>query len=93
MKLNTGQPLRKKNTFFLCFVSFQLTPASQQTLVYQGGPMTEEEAAKFEKLTHFKALIKMRNWDDQGKIKYAPVDSLDKYENMCKTFLQSVYKK
>lgn len=55
--------------------------------------MTEEEAAKFEKRTHFKALIKMRNWDDQGKIKYAPVDSLDKYENMCKTFLQSVYKK
>lgn len=55
--------------------------------------MTEEEAAKFEKLTHFKALIKMRNWDDQGKIKDVPVDSLDKYENMCKTFLQSVYKK
>lgn len=55
--------------------------------------MKAEEAAKFEKLTHFDALIKMRNWDDQGKIKGATVDSLDKYENICKTFLESVYKK
>jgi len=71
----------------------ELTPASQQTLVFQGGPMTAEEAAKFEKLTHFQALIKMRNWDDQGKVKGAPIDSLDKYENMCKTLLESIYKK
>lgn len=55
--------------------------------------MTADEAAKFEKLTHFEALIKMRNWDDKGKVKDAPVDSLDKYEHMCKTFLESVYKK
>ena len=54
--------------------------------------MTAEEAEKFEKLTHFEALIKMRNWDDQGKIKGAPVDSLDKYENMCNTFLETVFK-
>jgi len=74
-------------------VSLQLTPASQQTLVYQGGPMTAEEATNFENLTHFEALIKMRNWDDQGKVKGAPVDSLDKYENMCKTLLESIYKK
>ncbi|KAL9957940.1 hypothetical protein ACROYT_G034898 [Oculina patagonica] len=68
----------------------QLTSASKKTLVFQGGPMTIEEAEKFEKMTHFEALIKMRNWDDQGKIKGAPVDSLDKYENMCKRFLESV---
>ena len=53
--------------------------------------MTVEEAEKFEKLTHFEALIKMRKWDDQGKIKGAPVDSIDKYENMCKTFLEHVF--
>lgn len=82
-----------KKSLFFPFVCFQLTSASQQTLVYQGGRMKAEEAAKFEKLTHFEALIKMRNWDDQGKIKGAPVDSLDKYENICKTFLESVYKK
>ena len=51
--------------------------------------MTAEEAAEFEKLTHFEALIKMRNWDDKGKVKDASLDSLDKYENMCKIFLES----
>lgn len=55
--------------------------------------MTADEAAKFENLTHFEALVKMRNWDDQGKVKGAPIDSLDKYENICKTFLESIYKK
>lgn len=55
--------------------------------------MTEEEAKKFEKLQHFDALIKMRDWDDRGKIKSAPVDPLDKYENMCKKFLEMVYSK
>ena len=53
--------------------------------------MKAEEAEKFEKLTYFEALIKMRNWDDEGKVKGATVDSLDKYENMCKKFLESVY--
>ena len=52
--------------------------------------MTAEEAEKFEKLEHFDALVKMRNWDDQGKVKSAPTDPLDKYENMCKTFLETV---
>ena len=55
--------------------------------------MTADEAAKFENVTHFEALIKMRNWDDQGKVKGAPIDSLDKYENICQTFLESIYKK
>ena len=53
--------------------------------------MTAEEAEKFEKLQHFEALLKMRNWDDQGKIKGAPVDPLHKYENMCKMFLENVH--
>ena len=52
--------------------------------------MSTEEAEKFEKLKHFEALIKMRKWDDLGKVKGAPIDSLDKYENMCKKFLDSV---
>lgn len=69
----------------------KLSPSSQQTLVYQGGPMTAEEAENFEKLKHFKALLKMRNWDDQGKIKNTPTDPLEKYESMCKRFLKAFY--
>ena len=55
--------------------------------------MTAEEAEKFENLKHFEALVKMRNWDDQGKIKDAPVDPLEKYENICKNVLQKIYNK
>lgn len=65
----------------------KLSPSSRETLGYQGGPMTAEEAEEFEKLEHFEALLKMRNWDDRGKIYNAPVDPLEKYENMCKVFL------
>ena len=55
--------------------------------------MTTEEAKKFETLKHFEALVKMRDWDDRGKIKNAPVDPLEKYENMCKIYLQKVHSK
>ena len=44
--------------------------------------MTVEEAEKFEKLQHFNALLKMRNWDDKGKIENGPVHPLDKYKNV-----------
>lgn len=55
--------------------------------------MTPEEAEEFEKLEHFEALLKMRNWDDQGKIHNARVDPLDKYENMCERFLKTCHLK
>ena len=55
--------------------------------------MTTEEAKKFETLKHFEALVKMRDWDDRGKIKNAPVDPLEKYENMCKNYLEKVHSK
>ena len=55
--------------------------------------MTTEEAKKFEMLKHFEALVKMRDWDDRGKIKNAPVDPLEKYENMCKNYLEKVLSK
>lgn len=53
--------------------------------------MKAEEAQKFEELKHFEALIKMRNWDDLGKVKGAPINSLDKYEKMCKKLLGTVF--
>ena len=53
--------------------------------------MTAEEAVSFEKLKHFQALIKMRTWDDLAKVANAPVEKLEKYENMCRNYLESVY--
>lgn len=46
----------------------QLSDASKQTLVYQGGLMTKEEMNDFVKDPLFPIYIKMRYWDDQAKI-------------------------
>lgn len=45
----------------------QLSVASQETLLRQGGPMTAAEAAAFEADPRCAAKLQLRAWDDQGK--------------------------
>jgi putative nucleotidyltransferase with HDIG domain len=45
-----------------------LSHASMKTLEMQGGAMTDEEASVFESDPWFKLHIKLREWDDSGKI-------------------------
>jgi predicted HD phosphohydrolase len=45
----------------------QLSEASKETLRYQGGPMTEEEARAFEKDPFFDDSIRIRLVDDEAK--------------------------
>ncbi|NSL86651.1 HD domain-containing protein [Chitinophaga solisilvae] len=44
-----------------------LSEASKQTLAWQGGPMSEEEAAAFRNDPLFQQYIQIRIWDDMGK--------------------------
>jgi len=44
-----------------------LSEASKKTLEYQGGPMTAEEAAAYEKDPLAEKYVKLRLWDDQAK--------------------------
>ena len=44
-----------------------LSPMSQRTLELQGGPMSEDEAAAFEKNEHAMHAVQVRRWDDFGK--------------------------
>jgi 2-amino-1-hydroxyethylphosphonate dioxygenase (glycine-forming) len=60
----------------------QLSEASKKTLEYQGGPMTEEEAAAFEKYPLFGLIINMRKWDEQAKIQQKPLPDLGRYREM-----------
>lgn len=60
----------------------QLSEASRQTLEYQGGPMTEDEAAAFEQYPLFDLIIKMRKWDEQAKIEHKPLPDLSRYRTM-----------
>ncbi|MBO9731017.1 MAG: HDIG domain-containing protein [Chitinophaga sp.] len=50
-----------------------LSDASKQTLAFQGGPMTEEEALAFRKDPLFSQYIQLRIWDDMGKETDQPV--------------------
>ena len=65
----------------------KLSLASQGTLINQGGPMSAEEAFRFERHPDFKALLQMRQWDDKAKNKTIPVSSNDGYKELCRDIL------
>jgi phosphonate degradation associated HDIG domain protein len=67
----------------------QLSEASKRTLEYQGGPMTEDEAAAFEKYPLFSLIINMRKWDEQAKIEHKPLPDLGRYREMMVHHLES----
>ncbi|MEZ5924349.1 MAG: HD domain-containing protein [Hyphomicrobiaceae bacterium] len=46
----------------------ELSPASVATLALQGGPMSSEEVAEFRRNPHFQAAVRVRRWDDAGKV-------------------------
>lgn len=51
--------------------------------------MNNDEAATFEKLENFEAILRMRSWDEQAKVENMIINPLGKYEAMCKTYLNS----
>ncbi len=57
----------------------RLSPASIITLKLQGGPMTAQEAARFETEPFFKDAVRVRQWDDQGKISGLKTPGLGNY--------------
>jgi len=77
-----GHVLAKR---YLCFAEqdyhSQLSPASVRTLLFQGGPMTATEAAKFEQGTFFELCKQMRRWDEQAKEPDADVPGLQHYKD------------
>jgi len=60
----------------------QLSEASKRTLEFQGGPMTEDEAAAFEQYPLFHLIIQMRKWDELAKIENKPLPPLEHYRTM-----------
>ena len=49
----------------------KLSPASLKTLEWQGGPMTLEEVAAFEKQPYFLDMLNVCRWDEEAKSKEA----------------------
>ncbi|XP_071962359.1 2-amino-1-hydroxyethylphosphonate dioxygenase (glycine-forming)-like [Antedon mediterranea] len=65
-----------------------LSRSSKQTLTHQGGPMIEEEAKQFEKSPYFDAILRMRRWDELAKDPNAHTEPLDKYKQLCQSYLE-----
>jgi predicted HD phosphohydrolase len=46
----------------------KLSAASVRTLQLQGGPMSPPEVAAFEREAYFREAVRVRQWDDRGKV-------------------------
>lgn len=65
----------------------KLSPASQQTLLFQGGMMNEAEALAFEQDPYFELKVKMRLWDDEAKLTNCTLLELNFFKAMAITHL------
>lgn len=60
-----------------------LSPASQQTLIWQGGPMGAEQARAFEQHPLFNDALRLRRWDEAAKVVGKPLPDLRMWEQMA----------
>jgi [1-hydroxy-2-(trimethylamino)ethyl]phosphonate dioxygenase len=57
----------------------KLSPASVITLKLQGGPMAAHEVAEFETEPFYREAVRVRQWDDQGKVPGLKTPALGDY--------------
>jgi [1-hydroxy-2-(trimethylamino)ethyl]phosphonate dioxygenase len=59
--------------------SARLSSASVHTLKLQGGPMSERDVAQFESEPFWRDAVRLRHWDDQGKVAGLKTPPLEAY--------------
>lgn len=60
----------------------QLSEASKNTLAYQGGPMSEDEADQMENDPLFREIVQMRRWDEEAKVEYQPMPPIAVFKQL-----------
>lgn len=65
----------------------RLSEASRATLRHQGGPLSTSERRAFEALPHFRALLRVRAWDEAAKQRDLRVDDLSSYASLLRDHL------
>jgi len=66
-----------------------LSPASVQSLQLQGGLMSVQERARFAAERFAEEAVKLRRWDDEGKVIGLPTPTLDHFERYLDAALRS----
>ena len=65
-----------------------LSMPSRYSLTKQGGPMTSDDAAGFARQPFIDSAVRLRRWDDGGKIAGMVVPPLDSYRRMIAMLLE-----
>lgn len=65
----------------------QLSEASLQSLALQGGPMTDAEVRSWQAKPHFEDALKLRRYDDEGKVPELEVPNLESYRPLLENHL------
>ncbi|MDQ6698124.1 MAG: HD domain-containing protein [Actinomycetota bacterium] len=60
----------------------ELSAGSVRSLELQGGPMSDAELAQFRGQPSFDAAVRLRRWDDQGKVDGLDVPPLASYHHL-----------
>ena len=66
----------------------RLSPASVRTLELQGGPMTPPQIEAFDRNPHAAAAIRLRQWDEQGKVVGLKTPGLEHYRSLLAAALR-----
>jgi [1-hydroxy-2-(trimethylamino)ethyl]phosphonate dioxygenase len=59
-----------------------LSPASVHTLQLQGGPMSAQEQAAFEREPYYRDALRLRRWDERAKVADLKVPGLSEYRQL-----------
>ena len=63
----------------------RLSPASVTTLALQGGPMSADQVRTFETEPHHREAVRLRLWDDQGKVEGLKTRELGDYRDLLES--------
>ncbi len=65
-----------------------LSAASRQSLELQGGPMTDDEGREFESLPHYDAAVRLRRYDDMGKVTDMETPDIESFRSLIESFVR-----
>ncbi len=66
----------------------RMSEASRGTLAFQGGPMSEAEASRFEADPLFASKVRVRSWDEAAKQSGKKVPALESYVDLIREHLE-----
>jgi predicted HD phosphohydrolase len=66
----------------------QLSPASVLSLELQGGPYSPAEVAEFDESPYAEDAVRLRRWDDVGKIAGLETPGLEHYRDVLRQALR-----